>query len=367
MIEIGGSRLQGCVVLPAMGTRGGAAIFWDKQIINITSHFLGSFSIMVRVEPLHSRDFFWMTNVCGPTHDGQKDMFLTELAAAAPPTGEPWLINGDFNMIYQARDKSNSNLNRRMMGKIRKAIDQAGLKEVKCENRRYTWSNEREDPTFCSIDKFFCNIQWEDNHSDYLLAAESTSFSDHCPLLLTKAATPFKPASFKFENFWPKAPHFMETVQRAWQRPVQHDCPFVRVKKRMARVTEDLKIWSKHLFGKTKMQFHIANEVILRLDVAQESRLLSPTELRLRKQLKLKVLGLAAIERVRRKQASRIGWLRAGDASTKFFHAKMRARRRKNFILSLKIGDREVSGHAAKEQAIHEHFAAALGKRESRR
>lgn len=176
--EVGGQRLQGCVVLPAFETRGGTAIFWNTELVNIVSHRLGSFSITTKVEALHSRETFWMTTVYGPTDDAQKDSFLSELAAAAPPTGEQWLINGDFNMIYQARDKNNSNLNRRMMGKFRRATDLAGLKEIKCKNRRYTWSNEREDPTLCSINKFFCNIQWEDAHSDYMLAAASTSFSD---------------------------------------------------------------------------------------------------------------------------------------------------------------------------------------------
>ena len=57
-------------------------------------------------------------------------------------------------------------------------------------------------------------------------------------------------------------------VQHAWHRPVIHDSPFVRIKRRLARVADDLKIWSKATFGEMKMQFHIANEVILRLDTA---------------------------------------------------------------------------------------------------
>ena len=39
--EVGGPNLQGCIVLPAIGTRGGAAIFWDKLVVNITSHRIG--------------------------------------------------------------------------------------------------------------------------------------------------------------------------------------------------------------------------------------------------------------------------------------------------------------------------------------
>ena len=127
--EIGGSSLQGCVVLPAVGTRGGAAIFWDKTVVDIVSHSIGRFSITARVLELHSRLHFWITTVYGPTDDTQKDSFLAEIAATAPSTVEPWMINGDFNMIYQVADKNNANINRRMIGKFRRAIDQAGLRD----------------------------------------------------------------------------------------------------------------------------------------------------------------------------------------------------------------------------------------------
>lgn len=101
--------------------------------------------------------------------------------------------------------------------------------------------------------------------------------------------------------------------------------------------------------------------------MAQETRQLSSAEFALRKNLKLKVLGLAAIERARKRQASRISWLRVRDANTKLFHAKMKSRRRKNFIHSLTVRGREVSEHAEKEKIVHEHFVEVLGQRERRR
>lgn len=201
----------------------------------------------------------------------------------APPPLEAWLLNDDFNMIFEARDKNNININKRMLGRFHKAIDTAGLREIKCKTRRFTWSNEREDPTLCSIDKFFCNNAWEALHPGYMTTAALTSSLDHCPLVLANADAPFRKARFRFENFWPRFPHFSEMVQHAWNRHVCHSCPFVGLKRKMQRVAMDLKIWSKTLFGRAKLQFHIVNEVILRLDVAQESRQLSTEEFSLRK------------------------------------------------------------------------------------
>ena len=93
--EVGGASLQGCVVLPAHGMRGGPTILWDKLVADVVSHHLGSFSITVRVEPKVAGDPFWLTMIYGPTNEAQKEGFLAELAAAAPPDGEPWILNGD--------------------------------------------------------------------------------------------------------------------------------------------------------------------------------------------------------------------------------------------------------------------------------
>lgn len=136
--------------------------------------------------------------------------------------------------------------------------------------------------------------------------AASTACSDHCPLFLASMKSPFRKATFKFESFWTKFPHFHETVERAWNRTAASACAFTRLKIKMERTATDLKIWSKPLFSDAKLQFHMANEVILRLYVAQESRRLTAAEFTLRKQLKLRLIRLAAIEKARKKHASRI-------------------------------------------------------------
>ena len=149
-------------------------------------------------------------------------------------------------------------------------------------------------------------------------------------------------------------------MERAWSRPVQQRCAFACLQVKLTRVAHDLKIWSRSLFSDAKTQFHIASEVILRLDVAQETRTLSVAEFNLRKLLKLRLVGLAAIERARRRQASRVLWLRAGDASTKFFHAKCCSRRRKKFIHTIQSDDRCATTHSDKAQIIYDHFSKMM-------
>uniref|UniRef100_A0A453IIA7 Endonuclease/exonuclease/phosphatase domain-containing protein n=1 Tax=Aegilops tauschii subsp. strangulata TaxID=200361 RepID=A0A453IIA7_AEGTS len=85
----------------------------------VVTHAIGQFTITVKVSLARHQTSFWLTTVYGPTDDAGKEAFLAEITNSAPPCSEPWLINGDFNQIYEAREKNNLNLNRRLMGRFR--------------------------------------------------------------------------------------------------------------------------------------------------------------------------------------------------------------------------------------------------------
>jgi endonuclease/exonuclease/phosphatase family metal-dependent hydrolase len=87
------------------------------------------------------------------------------------------------------------------MGQFRAAIDHAELLELRCANRKFSWSNERQTPTLVNLDRIFCNAAWDGLFSPYSVHALSTSHSDHCPLLLAGLYTPPRKARFRFENF----------------------------------------------------------------------------------------------------------------------------------------------------------------------
>jgi len=75
-------------------------------------------------------------------------------------------------------------------------------------------------------------------------------------------------------------------------------------------------------------------------------------------------LGLAALERSRRRQASRINFIKAGDACTRFFHLKMVARKRRQYIPSLKKQDGTlVWAHDDKQRVLQDYFQDLIGKK----
>ena len=199
-------------------------------------------------------------------------------------------------MIYEARDKNNNNINRRLMGRFRRALDASELMELRLQNRRYTWSNGRAQPTLVHLDRVFCNKEWDAIFPTVNLQALSSSLSDHSPLFLGIQQQAPRIISFKFEQFWTRVPAFLDIVASAWSSPVRGTSPLMIFYNRLSTTARSLLHWSKTLFSEARTHL-MANEVILRLDTAQESRTLTPQEMMLHKELKARVLEWAAIER----------------------------------------------------------------------
>jgi hypothetical protein len=101
-----------------------------------------------------------------------------------------------------------------------------------------------------------------------------------------------------------------------------------------------LSSWSSKFISNIKMQILLATEVILHLDVAMDTRLLTPEERALIPLLKKKLMGLASLERTLARQRSRILWLCEGDTCTRFFHSHASHKKCKNFIGHLLVENR---------------------------
>jgi hypothetical protein len=102
-----------------------------------------------------------LTAVYGPQPDADKVEFLDELRTVHAIATPAWMIAGDFNLILEAADKNNANLNRRNMGRFRRFVDQLLLKDVYLHGRRYTWGNERATPTMEKLDRILVTVEWE--------------------------------------------------------------------------------------------------------------------------------------------------------------------------------------------------------------
>lgn len=120
----------------------------------------------------------------GPQGDNDKILFLQELREVRAACLGPWMLAGDINMIYKSSDKNNSNLNRAMMGYFWKVINDLALKEIQLHGRKYTWSNQQDNPVLVKLDRVFCSVDWDSYFPGVLLHSAASQESDHCPWAL---------------------------------------------------------------------------------------------------------------------------------------------------------------------------------------
>lgn len=122
-----------------------------------TNISVASFSITVTLCDHASSQPWTLTTVYGPSDDECKRAFLDEPISIHSQITGPWLVIDDFNLILHDQDKNKPRVNRRWMRRFRDALDRSFLKEIKLIGRRFTWSNEQDDPTLVRLGRAFCN------------------------------------------------------------------------------------------------------------------------------------------------------------------------------------------------------------------
>jgi hypothetical protein len=278
---------------------------WKSDTLRVSTEHKGEFTITVKILSLADGKEWMVSSVYGPQDNEDKVRFLGEILEIGGHIQLPWILNGDFNLVCNESERSTGRVNRRLTNKFRHTINRLGLHDMPLIGRKFTWCNQQERSVMARLDRLLYNNAWEEVYPISDLLPLGSNISDHCPLLLTCSAARPRSHIFRFENFWCKLPGFFETVKLAWEGVVPGNDPIKVFSVKLQRTAKALRSWGQRKQSQMHIQFQIANEIILRLDYAQESRTLSEDERRLKAFLKGKCLALASLERVRLRQRAR--------------------------------------------------------------
>lgn len=171
-----------------------------------------------------------------------------------------------------------------------------------------------------------------------------------------------KHRGFRFEVFWPRSQGYDEVVTASWQKELRITNPYLRLHTKLERTSKALRKWARSLIGNNCLLLCAARMLIGILDVVQEFRQLSDQELSLKRDLKVRFLGMTAVEKLRAKQAARLAKVKAAEASSKLFYLQANGRRRKNFIQAINSGEGTCFSHEDKAAAIFNHFSSHFGR-----
>jgi len=105
VLSILGQNYSSFVALPAQGTRGGILVAWRDGSSNVEHYRVHRHSVSVLFQD-HGQQPWWFSGIYGPHEDAEKPAFLDELREVRSFCGGPWMLVGDFNMIYSSEDKT---------------------------------------------------------------------------------------------------------------------------------------------------------------------------------------------------------------------------------------------------------------------
>jgi len=143
--------------LPSVGASGGILVAWRCHLGNAGVCHVNANSVTIQFCPTNGVSW-WLTCVYGPQGMDEKIQFLQELRDIRGGCPGPWVLAGDFNLIYKEEDKNNDNYNRAMMGRFRRLINDLAIKEIPLHGQKYTWSNKQTNPTLVKLDRVFCSV-----------------------------------------------------------------------------------------------------------------------------------------------------------------------------------------------------------------
>lgn len=274
---------------------------------------------------------WWFTGVYGPQEDENKIQFLQELKDIRALCSGPWVLTGDFNMIYQAADKNNSNMNRALMGRFRSFRDDTILQKFLYMVVSIHGPMRGHPLLLCGLTEFSAALSGRTSILIHSCRVPPRGFLT-IVLLSSNSAQIQKKRRFHFESFWPKRPGFLDAVTDNWNAHVSTSSPVECVFLKLQRLSKGLQRWSQRKVGNIRLQLDMAKEILHRLEIARYVRGLSPGEEWLRQKLKQHSLGLASLERTVARLRSRILYLREGGGQTlPSFTSKLATARKKNY------------------------------------
>ena len=226
------------------------------------------------------------------------------------------------------------------------------LAELRPLDRRFMWSGQS---SRLRLDRFLCSVE--------LLAAfplaEVSALPDHFRIT--------RPSHGQRRWGLPGLPTSRWTSRGFGTKSSKETCEWWRSRDTFGpasdKLVTKLKDLRHHLFDLRRQiraaQIEARDAALTRvrvLDRVEDSRPLTVDEERERKACQHKVAEVDLRIEMDWRQRSRLTWLSARDANTRFFHQTANGRRRQNCNRRLQIGERTFSDQSFIGQAVTDHF-----------
>lgn len=245
--------------------------------------------------------------------------------------GDKWILAGDFNDIISNKEKwGGSTRSDRTFKDFKEFISDNELIDLGFDGHPWTWSNNWENGGEIRqrLDRALCNKGWNQLFDSAKCSHVETVGSDHSMLLLDTCPQQSrrKKNRFSFDKRWLQSEDIHQVIRGAWNQ----DCEGSRMFKITRKITQcriALLKWNNTFQSNAKKKIMQMKKQLQRTRESFEK----DNQGRM-KELKHQLKTAYQEEELFLSQKARCNWLSEGDKNSKFFHAIVKGRRKKNTI-----------------------------------
>ena len=241
--------------------------------------------------------------------------------------------------MRNAQEKFNSDRMTRSMRTFDELIREFSLKDPPLCNGQFTWSNFRQQPVCCQLDRFLVSISWEEVFPYFRQEMDVRTMSDHCPIILDSTPPSWGSTLFRFENMWLHHKSFNSFFAKWWKDSTSVGWEGHKFMSKLKLIKEKVKSWNQEVFGDIRLLNQSLLKRIKELDVLEASGSWNNELKEERFTVKSHFERILIQEERATRMKSKIAWAKDGDANTKLLQRLMNARKAKNVITILETGD----------------------------
>ncbi|KAF3777468.1 hypothetical protein EJ110_NYTH45650 [Nymphaea thermarum] len=238
--------------LSARGAAGGILLAWSPPLTGAVVH-VGRYSISASLSRFWPNGLVLVTAVYGPCVGALRGQLWAELHQVRQLAASPWLLAGDFNCLLSPADSSSPVTSGPSMSVFRSFVDEFGLFDVPSTNGTFTWSNNRNPPILCRLNRIFLSPELFSAFPSSSLVLGPRHLSDHAPLLLTllRGRAGIGHARFRFELWRLRDESFVATVPNWWAPAVNGRWATFRLSWKLHSIRREVLAW-KRIFWSSK-------------------------------------------------------------------------------------------------------------------
>jgi hypothetical protein len=349
--------------LPSSGNSGGILSIWNKSIASLKFSFTGMGFVGVCLEYGALRQECFVVNVYSSCDFSDKRRLLETLVLTKRSLGRGvWGVVGDFNAVLHQDERRGANLPnvstpRSEVAGFGEFIRDMELIDLPILGRKFTWCHPN-GISMSRIDRMMVSDDWLALWSNPSLWVLPRTVSDHCALVLRPNGVDWGPKPFRFNNHWLLHKDFHGVVENYWKNCNMSGWMAHILKEKLKGLKVVIRGWNRENYGVVDSKIEKCVEDIQVLDVKCELMGLSEDEVRLRKKIFADMWHLRFSKEAVISQRSRQTWLRDGDSNSRYFHASLKSRGKKNFISALFVDGVWLETPIAIRQATVNYFRA---------